>query len=579
MARKTRKHVTPPLLPDLVETPHGVTARVRPLPASTQALFLPDLVEQAARNTQIDAYAERRDHAHGLFRTWIEKLEAGHLQSLNESQIEQDFTSLLLTSLGYTSHGQTLPGQPWSMEPKWSFPGCGNADVVLGAFQHDDSNKVRGKIDAVVELKGPKVDLDRHDTATGRTPIGQAWDYLTATDAGRWAIATNFVELRLYHRDKGRSSVHQVDLLALADPEEFARFFALFHADSLLSESRLTLNAAEILRRTGERQEKVGTDLYKAYDEQRFRLIQTLRHEKGIADLDRAIETAQKLLDRILFIAFAEDKHLLDDRRTIERTFQLRVPTQSAWNNFQNLFRALNQGDVRSGIPQFNGTLFAPDPILDDPGFSLSDDWPQFFQTLGQFDYRNEVSVDILGRIFERSLTDLEKLREGGEAKYQEVIDTRRSPGRRKKEGIFYTDRYIVVYLVGAALDPLWDEIKPGDDTIATAGATRARLARLDALKVCDPACGSGAFLIAVYDWFEDRRLRLLDDLDAAEPGAPECRGGHEDWRAACARQILGHNLYGVDLALEAVEIARLSLWIHTARKGQTLTNLSHNIG
>jgi hypothetical protein len=591
MARKSGKN-QPALLPDLVDAPQA--PRLRPLPASVQALFLPALIDNAARNMQIGAYDQRRADAHAVFLPWIDKLRAGLLRDLSETQVEQDFTTGLLAALGYATVGQVLPGQPWSMQPKWTFPGGGIADVALGQFTHDTQQKVQGDILAVVELKGARVDLDRHDPATRRTPVQQAWDYLTASETARWAIVSNYAEIRLYHRDKGRNHVHRVALEDLTDPGAFARFFAVFHADSLLSDARLTLHAAELLRQTAEKQQSVGNDLYQLYDEQRYRLIQVLRHEKGVADLDTAIETAQKLLDRVLFIAFAEDRRLLDDARLLENTFALRVPLRSAWENFQSLFRALDRGDARSNIPMFDGSLFAPDPLLDDPAFTLDDTWPQVFQTIGQFDFRDEVSVEVLGHLFERSITDLEALKAEGPDAYRAAIEERaaarrekKAAGRRKREGVFYTARFIVEYLVGAALDPAWDAARRevaarhGIDPNAPdvpADVLRAWLARLDDFTVCDPACGSGAFLIGAYDWFEDRRMALLDALDAADPDAPECAGGREDWRGRCAETILRRNLYGVDLAAESVEIARLSLWIRTARKGQALTDLTRNV-
>jgi len=92
---------------------------------------------------------------------------------------------------------------------------------------------------------------------------------------------------------------------------------------------------------------------------------------------------------------------------------------------------------------------------------------------------------------------------------------------------------------------------------------------------LCDPACGSGAFLIAAYDWFLNHRLSLLDDLSHVEPGDPDCAGSHDDWIERSAPIILQNNLYGVDISPESVEIAQLSLWIRTARPGQPLTDLS----
>jgi hypothetical protein len=589
MAKKSAKNHTPPLFEDLRE---DGPSTVRPLPPTVQALFLSKLLVEAAHNNQIEAYAERRTRAHGLFRDWVKNLRSGQLFKLSETQLEQDFTTSLLESLGYQTHGQVLPGQPWSMQPKWSFHNVGIADVALGRFAFDSGENLTAQIAVVVELKGARVDLDRRDPGTKRSPVQQAWDYLSACDTARWALVTNFVEFRLYSREKTRNHVHRVLLDDLDDPEAFARFFAVFHADSLLGEGRLTLNAQELLKRTDEKQKSVGDDLYRLYDESRFRLIQILQAEKGVADLDTAIRTAQKLLDRVLFVAFAEDRRLIDSRNILETTCQMQVPMLSAWDNFRNLFRAFDKGHPRSGISEFDGGLFETDPILDDPAFELGDEWPQLFETIGKYDFRDEVTVEVLGHLFERSITDLEKLRERGADAYQaeaaEAAQHGKKKGRRRREGVFYTNRSVVDYLVAAALNPTWNEhraalaAKFGVDLDQAEPFPppflRALLARLDDLTVCDPACGSGAFLIAAYDWFEEHRMALLADLAEAEPDAPECAGGHGACVARTTAQILGHNLYGVDLAAEAVEIARLSLWIRTARKDQKLTQLSHNI-
>src|SRR5208283_1033237 len=144
--------------------------------------------------------------------------------------------------------------------------------------------------------------------------------------------------------------------------------------------------------------EKVSVELYREYAERRVELIQELR-AKGVTELDRAIEAAQRLLDRILFIAFAEDRGLLPDRNLLKHTSFVRVAGLTAWQAFQLLFRSIDKGDPLNGIPKYNGNLFKPDPILDDPGFALdSGKWPQVFVMMGEFDYRNEVTVDVLDR-------------------------------------------------------------------------------------------------------------------------------------------------------------------------------------
>jgi len=333
----------------------------------------------------------------------------------------------------------------------------------------------------------------------------------------------------------------------------------------------------------------VSVELYREYAERRVELIQELR-AKGVTELDRAIEAAQRLLDRILFIAFAEDRGLLPDRNLLKHTSFVRVAGLTAWQAFQLLFRSIDKGDSLNGIPKYNGNLFKPDPILDDMGFALdSAKWPQVFVMMGEFDYRNEVTVDVLGRIFERSITDIEEIKAKSLDQHAATLaDRRRKPGRRKEQGVYYTADYIVNYLVSAALDPLWEQAridlaKEHDlDLSSTAPPSGsflgAMLTWLDGVTLCDPACGSGAFLIAAYDWFLNHRLSLLDDLSHVEPGDPDCAGSHDDWIERSAPLILQNNLYGVDISPESVEIAQLSLWIRTARPGQPLTDLSAHI-
>ena len=253
-----------------------------------------------------------------------------------------------------------------------------------------------------------------------------------------------------------------------------------------------------------------------------------------MTELDRAIEAAQRLLDRILFIAFAEDRGLLPDRNLLKHTSFVRVAGLTAWQAFQLLFRSIDKGDSLNGIPKYNGNLFKPDPILDDLGFALdSAKWPQVFVMMGEFDYRNEVTVDVLGRIFERSITDIEEIKAKSLDQHAATLaDRRRKPGRRKEQGVYYTADYIVNYLVSAALDPLWEQARTdlakehGVDLSSTAPPSgsflTAMLTWLDGVTLCDPACGSGAFLIAAYDWFLNHRLSLLDDLSHVEPGDPD---------------------------------------------------------
>ena len=557
---------------------NGPPSPPRDLPFNIATLLLPRLIEEIANGQHI--HREQRAAAHQVFKKWLEKLHAGELNELNETQVEGDFTGHLLTSLGYRTQGGSETGGSFSMVPKWIIPGAGIADVALGVFHFDEAHQLVGGPKAVVELKGTAADLDKR--VGGRTPVEQAWVYLNACDSADWAIVSNFTEIRLYHR-KGSNYVHRVRMIDLDDSDRFAEFYAVFHAGALLGTGTFLHKTAWLLEQTEQKQEAVGDELYEEYRVRRQELIRELT-AKGY-DFARSINAAQKLLDRILFVAFAEDRGLLDrSGKALENAATQVTWRRSPWNNFQSLFEAINLGDPRSEIPQYNGELFKTDDILDDPQLQLDDKWTAVFSGIGKYDFKYEVTEAVLGRIFELSINDIEKLKQVGLLDEPEPVDQKR-PKQRKLQGAFYTNASIVDYLVNAALQPAYDAEKT---RLATEHAinpdepsapfVKSMLAWLDTRTVCDPACGSGAFLSRAYNWFEDRRIELLNQLHDLDPSDPLCAGHPDDWRARSAQSILNNNLYGVDLSGESVEIARLSLWIRTARRDQKLTNLAENV-
>ena len=244
---------------------------------------------------------------------------------------------------------------------------------------------------------------------------------------------------------------------------------------------------------------------------------------------------------------------------------------------------------------------------------------------------RSVIDVDILGHIFEQSITDLERLRQNLEqprtvvgqcvspanppvgqclppassltaAPPTTAAETRcpTTPGRRRKqEGAVYTPAFITRYLVEQALGGLlkirFETLRRQHETEA-AGTARKALAdpnaydltalndpqrkalirfweawqeELKRLRILDPGCGSGAILIEAFN-----QLHAVYDLSNAR--LEELRGQRTLFDLD--RQILQNNLYGVDLNAEAIQICQLSLWIKTAARGKQLTSLDHTI-
>jgi hypothetical protein len=577
-----------------------------------RALFIPRFLREAAANLQLQNAAQ--DRAYAIAIRWAELETSGHLPEYKETSIDTQFLDQLFgEGLGYQL--KTTSPAEWQLEHKFSVPGVGTADAALGEFPKSQLPA------AVVELKGATTDPDR-DRSNGRTAVQQCWDYLNALPGCSWGIVSNFRTIRLYHREKGSLAYEEFTLQELRKRERFDEFYCLFERGGLLP-SRIGQEprALELLRRTAKRQTEVGDDLYKEYHWRRLELIEHLHRKEG-KSLDEAIRIAQKLLDRIIFIAFCEDRELLPENSLKATRTDVRMYSRAknpAWENFLDLFAAIDKGAKgKREINAFNGGLFADDPAIN--ALDLADPkWTNAFAGFGNYDFSEEVNVDVLGHIFERSVTELEKLRVGGlfalkscaeerpptdngllaAAPRRKRAKTRRAgeepplskmpkSAKRKRFGIYYTPPAFTGLIVERTVDALVaerfaalralhrvdPEARAGQDPQKLRAYWAACLEDLKGFTVCDPACGSGAFLIRAYEALDAHYKSVVHGLAGAgmrDEDVVQLEGEIPQW-------ILNRNLYGVDLSQEAVEITQLALWIRSARKGHTLADLSRNI-
>ncbi|HEY5316076.1 MAG TPA: hypothetical protein VIK18_26345, partial [Pirellulales bacterium] len=372
-----------------------------------RALFIPRLLREAAATFQLQG--TEQETAYQIAIRWANLETSGHLPGYKETSIDTQFLDQLFgEGLGYRV--KTSSPDTWELEHKLAVPGVGTADAGLGEFPES------GEPTAVVELKGAMTDLDR-DRSNGRTAVQQCWDYLNALPGCPWGIVSNFKTIRLYHRSKGTLAYEEFTLQELRKRERFDEFYCLFERGGLLP-SRLGQQprALRLLQQTAERQKEVGDDLYMAYQWRRLELIEHLNRHEG-KSLDEAIRIAQKILDRIIFIAFCEDRGLLPEK-SLEATQQdIRTYSRAknpAWENFLDLFTAIDKGAKgKREITAFNGGLFTDDPEINALELA-SEKWTNAFVGFGRYDFSEEVNVEVLGHLFERSITELEKLRVGG---------------------------------------------------------------------------------------------------------------------------------------------------------------------
>ncbi len=422
------------------------------------------------------------------------------------------------------------------------------------------------KVVAVVELKAQ--DTKNLDKATD-----QAFGYLVSNSDAKYVIVSNFDELRFYFDKK--TAYEKFSLFNL-EYEEFKKLHLLLSYESIKDEVPLRLK-----EKTTNFEQTISKELYKDFSAFRAHLFENIVKNN---DLDKALllRLAQKICDRIIFILFAEDRGLLQANTIKEirhRHSQDGFGDRSMFDYYKLYFDAIDEGNDRLNIPKYNGGLFAKDEqlnslIIDDEVLDME------AQKLSDYDFESEVGVNILGHIFEQSLTDLEEIQAN-----IDKTDYDKSKSKRKKDGVFYTPEYITKYIVDNTIGKLCNEKReelnltevkaPKNPKKLTKTETQIKQNLEDYkqwlfdLKILDPACGSGAFLNQALEYLIHEHKQLQNDLALM---------GDLFSSYTVEESVLEHNLYGVDINEDAVEIAKLSLWLRTAKKGRPLTKLADKI-
>lgn len=513
---------------------------------------------------------------------FIDFIKSGKIKDYNEEQLQARFaTEVFEKTLGYkNSFNETWE---YELERKTDVDGQ-KPDIVLGEFSSNS-----GKVMAVVELKDFKYyDLDKKQNRVGdkRTPVEQGFGYAPKFGGScRWVLVSNFNEIRLYDKDN-ELEYERFYIEDLEDDFELKKFLYFLSKENLLNRKLEKLIDLKI-----KEEEKIEREFYTKYKMIRSKIVSQVIEDNPTYNAEVLIEKSQKLLDRFLFIAFCEDKNIIpaNSYKTMVLSSNENV---SKHELFAMLCRNIDKGNKQKGINKFNGGLFKYDEILDD--LVLDDSIFSELIILADYDFKTDVDENILGRIFEQSISDLEELKNDALG-----IDTDKKKGKRKKEGVFYTPsritRGIVEKSIGEYLNDKKIELgieklpELTDETIETQRGLSARAEKHLAfwreyrnkilnITVIDPACGSGAFLIAAYDYLKKELDEINDRIADLKGRTQELFDGDEMYDASRENEYLIKCLYGVDLNPESVEISKLSLWLRTLTKDKPLTNLDDNI-
>ncbi|MGX0879699.1 hypothetical protein ACSSV4_004409 [Roseovarius sp. MBR-154] len=587
-------------------------------------------------------------------------------QTPNESQTEDDLIWPILEALGWT---ESLRQQNLSPKGREDVPDGLLFESVetkarANGFPEEWKRYEFGR--AVVESKRWARPLDRRSGRRGEetAPSTQMLRYLRRIDditggTLRWGILTNGSKWRLYF--SGARSVSEqffeLDIAAILDlPGHNDGLFALNEDDHrhwlkvfyLVFRREAFVPAGADPRTFHEKaleegkfyEERVAEDLSnKVFGEVFPDLVRAIVKAAPEADLQAVREAALILLYRLLFILYAEDRDLLPVKDTRYDDYGLRnkvrldvkerkdkndVFSETAaryWGAMADLFIAIDQGDASIGLPPYNGGLFdqerhailtnirIPDAVMarviDALSFEVTPEGRKYIN------YRN-LSVQQLGSIYER-LLEYEVTRDGDEITVQPNIFA------RKGSGSYYTPDDLVQLILTETLEPLVEERKRAfrdkikeleqrdladDRKIGQLRILDPATALLD-LKICDPAMGSGHFLVSLVDFMADQVITAMAEaeLDAPEEwgdyisplgeridtirGTILANADERDWtideeqlddRHIIRRMVLKRCIYGVDKNPMAVELAKVALWLHTFTVGAPLSFLDHHL-
>ena len=497
-----------------------------------------------------------------------------NIYNSKEEQFQEGFLrELFVKVLGYT------------LNPEPNFNLTTEYKNIKDSKKADGAIIINNTVTAVIELKG-----------TATTDLGkvesQAFNYKNNQHQCLYVITSNFEKLRFYI-DNAIEHI-EFNLFKLTE-EEFQLLYLC------LAFKNIENNVPKNIKDESVSQEDVITKkLYNNYSLFKRELHHNLVALNPGNDALGLFQKSQKLLDRFLFIFFAEDRGLLPTNlifrinKEWQQLREMRIDV-SLYDRYKIYFSDLNVG-AKVSLPAFsqtasnkkeefqiyayNGGLFKEDDELN----TLKIDDELLFkhtEKLSNYDFASEVDVNILGHIFENSLNELDEIK--AQIEGQEIDKTKT---KRKKDGVFYTPKYITKYIVDNTVGKLCIDKKVEfkileEDYITDKKRNKTTIQNLAAklsdyrnwllqITICDPACGSGAFLNQALDFLINEH-KYIDELQAKLFGDAIVMSDVE-------QSILENNLFGVDINEESVEIAKLSLWLRTAQPNRKLNDLNNNI-
>lgn len=459
-----------------------------------------------------------------------------------------------------------------------------------------------------IETKGTDVEdlfAKQHRTKKEHeTPIQQTWNYM-GNIGSEYGVCTNYRHFVLITKQYGYSKYYRFDFNSIQNHEQkLKEFIGIFSKKRIIDDGFVEkLQTASIFE-----EQNFTKEFYKLYHETRLMMIKTFEEKKGVSK-DAMIHYTQMFLNRLIFIFFVCDNGQVSENQLLTKRIahvlessQCTEHSKKVYDDIAELFVSFDKGSKILDIFGYNGGLF--NEVI--PGEIYFSDLKEkeFFADVRQyselakmekvnknvlkiinkhdslnpiilnlilldsFNFNSEVDVNILGHIFEQSISDIEQLK-------------KESIYKRKKDGVYYTPEHITDYICRNTIIPylskssattVSDLIHEYEDDLEDLEK------KLQEIRILDPACGSGAFLIKsanilreIYD--------EIQSLKVDEQHFNEQSQITQDWKGdSDILAFIDNNIFGVDINQESVEITKLSLFLKLATKERKLIDLSQRI-
>jgi hypothetical protein len=474
---------------------------------------------------------------------------------------------------------------------------------------------VNGNYAICFEVKGMEtIDLfapQHREKKEHQTPIKQTWDYVGSLNSN-FGVATNYKDFILIERKFGYRKCHFFDFTSIRNNDEKLKEFISIFSKNNVTEGKFhdqLYNESLLVEK------EITKKFYNLFNKSRILMIQEFQKNSEI-DLEKAIHYAQLFLNRLTFVLVAEDTDKVPKRILSKRILQIldttpiNEHTNYVYNTIIALFDSLNEGSEEpEHIFGFNGGLFK-EKILssiffkdyiknsqtkNDEKLHLEFDEKSnkiiakhkeklnsiilYILEMSRYDFSSELNVNIMGHILEQSLSDLEIIRG-----YKVT--------KRKKEGVFYTPDFVTDYICRNTIIPYLSKSGTNDvhDLIDEyIDEIQVLQDKFEKIKIIDPACGSGAFLLKAVEVLLEIQREILQ-IKQAQGKFSVFRNGKEidpkteqltlsKWHEETeSRKIIRNNIFGIDINSESIGITKLSIFLKIVTGHEKLLTLTNNI-